>query len=131
MKKFEQLMGLYIQHTNMHVMLLGYLMTTKSGMTSSRKHPIGPLLLKCVNFSAQYFYFARCPTKLWQTNWELLSEDIQRRQRRIFNFQSLELNSVQIKSLLLAEIEQLLAKGGKSLKDFPGCQYQIVQFFKI
>ena len=53
-------------------------------------------------------------------NWELLSEDIQRRQRRIFNFQALELNSAQIKSLLLAEIEQLLTKGGKSLNDFPG-----------
>uniref|UniRef100_A0A453C8I6 Uncharacterized protein n=5 Tax=Aegilops tauschii subsp. strangulata TaxID=200361 RepID=A0A453C8I6_AEGTS len=60
------------------------------------------------------------PAKLWQTNWELLSEDIQRRQRRILNFQALELNSLQIKSLLLAEIEHLLAKGGKSLKDFPG-----------
>ena len=60
------------------------------------------------------------PAKLWQTNWELLSEDIQRWQRRILNFQALELNSSQIKSLLLAEIENLLAKGGKSLKDFPG-----------
>ena len=60
------------------------------------------------------------PAKLWQTNWELLSKDIQRRQRRIFNFQTVELNSAQIKSLLLAEIEQLLTKGGKSLKDFPG-----------
>lgn len=73
MKKYEQLMGLYIQHTNLHVMLLGYLMTTKSGMTASRKHPIGPPLLKCANFFAQYFYFAR-----WRILLVTLARELQR-----------------------------------------------------
>ncbi|CAL4998052.1 unnamed protein product [Urochloa decumbens] len=60
------------------------------------------------------------PAKLWETNWELLSDDIQRRQRRIMNFPTLQLSSGQIKNLTLIEIEQLLAKGGKSLKEIAG-----------
>jgi hypothetical protein len=62
------------------------------------------------------------PAKLWESNWELLSEDIQRRQRRIMNFDTLNLQPEQKKNLTLIEIEHLLRKGGKSLKDFEGMQ---------
>uniref|UniRef100_K3YXY4 ATP-dependent DNA helicase n=2 Tax=Setaria italica TaxID=4555 RepID=K3YXY4_SETIT len=60
------------------------------------------------------------PLKLWESNWELLSEDIERHQRRFMNFERLHLQPEQKKKLTLIEIEQLLRKGGKSLKDFNG-----------
>lgn len=60
------------------------------------------------------------PAKLWESNWELLSEDIQRRQRRILNFETLQLQPEQIKNLTLLDMEDWLRKGGKSLKDFEG-----------
>lgn len=60
------------------------------------------------------------PVKLWESNWELLSEDIQRRQRRILNFETLQLQPDQIKNLTLIDMEEWLRKGGKSLKDFEG-----------
>jgi hypothetical protein len=37
------------------------------------------------------------PGKLWESAWELLSEDIERRQRRILNFEALKLDAEQIK----------------------------------
>ncbi|KAM0880860.1 hypothetical protein ACQ4PT_033300 [Festuca glaucescens] len=60
------------------------------------------------------------PGKLWNSTWELLSEDIQRRQRRILNFEALQLDTEQKKNLTLIEIETLLRRGGKSLKDYEG-----------
>jgi hypothetical protein len=60
------------------------------------------------------------PGKLWESAWELLSEDIERRQRRILNFEALKLDAEQIKNLTLIEIETLLRRGGKSLKDYEG-----------
>ncbi|KAJ1288125.1 hypothetical protein BS78_02G065900 [Paspalum vaginatum] len=60
--------------------------------------------------------------KLRESNWELLSEDIQRNQRRILNFETLKLQPDQVRNLTLIEIESLLRKGGKSLKDFHGMQ---------
>ena len=66
------------------------------------------------------FYEVTDPRKLWESTWELLSEDIQRRQRKILNFNELHLNPEQIKNLTFIEIEMLLRRGGKTLKDYEG-----------
>ncbi|MCH81881.1 helicase-like protein, partial [Trifolium medium] len=60
------------------------------------------------------------PHSVWNITWDYLSDDIQRRQRRILCVNDLVLTPDQLKSYALAEIEVLLQSNGKSLKDFPG-----------
>jgi len=52
-------------------------------------------------------------------NWKDFSEDILFRQRRILQFDQLQLSENQLRSYALYEIEKLLIKAGKSLKDYP------------
>ncbi|XP_077221657.1 uncharacterized protein LOC143855411 isoform X2 [Tasmannia lanceolata] len=58
------------------------------------------------------------PFELWERNWQLLSVDIQYRQRHAFGHPQLELNEYQIQSYILFEIENILMRNGKSLIDF-------------
>ena len=58
------------------------------------------------------------PLKLWEENWEFLSEDIQHKKRKIFNYPELELTEEQLKNYCLVEIQELLNKHGRSLSDF-------------
>ncbi|XP_077215969.1 uncharacterized protein LOC143850629 [Tasmannia lanceolata] len=48
------------------------------------------------------------PFELWERNWQLLSDDIQFRQRHAFGHAQLELNEYQIQSYTLFEIENIL-----------------------
>ncbi|KAK2356281.1 hypothetical protein QL285_093628 [Trifolium repens] len=51
--------------------------------------------------------------------WEELSDDIQRRQRRLMNRQDLVLTPDQLKNYALAEIDTLLQSNNKSLRQYP------------
>ena len=59
------------------------------------------------------------PLQLWENSWQLLSEDILPRQRRLFQFDELLLIEAQLKNYTLLEIEKLLLKNNKSLGDYP------------
>ncbi|GAU47161.1 hypothetical protein TSUD_287440 [Trifolium subterraneum] len=59
------------------------------------------------------------PEIVWSNTWELLSDDILYRQRRILRIPDLVLTDDQIKSYALAEIEKLLRSNQASLEDYP------------
>ncbi|XP_077242429.1 uncharacterized protein LOC143882934 [Tasmannia lanceolata] len=58
------------------------------------------------------------PLELWERHWRVLSDDIQYRQCDAFQFADLQLNDYQIQNYTLFEIESILLRNGKSLKDF-------------
>ncbi|XP_009803962.2 uncharacterized protein [Nicotiana sylvestris] len=55
--------------------------------------------------------------KIWNTNFEILSEDIISLQRKRFRLKDLQLTKKQLEAYTLFEIESILLKMGKSLKD--------------
>ncbi|KAF3966612.1 hypothetical protein CMV_009298 [Castanea mollissima] len=57
--------------------------------------------------------------QIWELNWKDFSEDILFRQRQILRFDQPQLSENQLRSYTLHEIEKLLIKAGKSLKDYP------------
>ena len=59
------------------------------------------------------------PEQIWELNWKDFLEDILFRQRRILRFDQLQLSENQLRNYALYEIEKLLIKAGKSLKDYP------------
>nr|XP_023883470.1 uncharacterized protein LOC111995771 [Quercus suber] len=63
------------------------------------------------------------PHALWMANWELLSDDILYRQKRLLMYDNLHLTEEQIQDHALFEIEQILVKSGRSLKEFDGIKY--------
>ncbi|GKA53443.1 hypothetical protein Tco_0746758 [Tanacetum coccineum] len=58
------------------------------------------------------------PQKLWEENWQTLSEDILAKKRKLFNYPNLQLTNEQIQNYCLIEIKELLHKYGRSLADF-------------
>ncbi|XP_074336548.1 uncharacterized protein LOC141673702 [Apium graveolens] len=58
--------------------------------------------------------------ELWRTHSEILSEDMLHLQRRRFQAPNLQLTKEQMESYALAEIDDLMQKLGKSLKDIDG-----------
>ncbi|XP_049362072.1 uncharacterized protein LOC125826778 [Solanum verrucosum] len=58
--------------------------------------------------------------KLWENNYGILSEDIMHIQRKRLQFNDLQLNTKQIEVYTLFEIESILLKIGRSLKDIEG-----------
>ncbi|GKC42571.1 ATP-dependent DNA helicase PIF1, partial [Tanacetum coccineum] len=58
------------------------------------------------------------PQKLWEENWQTLSEDILAKKRKLFNYPNLQLTNEQIRNYCLIEIKELLHKYGRSLSDF-------------
>uniref|UniRef100_A0A803NJP1 ATP-dependent DNA helicase n=1 Tax=Cannabis sativa TaxID=3483 RepID=A0A803NJP1_CANSA len=59
-------------------------------------------------------------TKLWKSNYTILSEDITALQRKRFKMKDLQLNDQQVEAYTLFEIECIMQKMGKSLKDIDG-----------
>jgi hypothetical protein len=59
------------------------------------------------------------PKVFWESTCEALSEDIQYKRRKMFNFQIFQLTDAQIKAYALVEIEKLMKQVGRSMKDFP------------
>ncbi|XP_050255276.1 uncharacterized protein LOC126701205 [Quercus robur] len=63
------------------------------------------------------------PHALWMANWELFSDDILYRQKHLLMYDNLHLIEEQIQNYALFEIEQILVKNGRSLKEFDGIKY--------
>lgn len=59
-------------------------------------------------------------TKLWEKNWQILSDDVVYKKRRLFKHQTLQLTEEQIQSYCLIEIDKILVMNGKELSDFNG-----------
>ena len=55
---------------------------------------------------------------LWIKNWEILTEDILYRERRHYGNEELQLNSEQLQAYALYDIEKIMNKHAKSLRDF-------------
>nr|GEY55338.1 ATP-dependent DNA helicase PIF2 [Tanacetum cinerariifolium] len=58
------------------------------------------------------------PLKLWEENWEALSEDILHKKRILFKYPELQLMVEQIQNYWLVEIQELLKRNGRNLLDF-------------
>ncbi|XP_071740091.1 uncharacterized protein [Rutidosis leptorrhynchoides] len=54
-----------------------------------------------------------------ETNWEALAEDILHKKRKLYNFPDLTLSEAQLRNYCLLEIQSILNKNGKSLRDIP------------
>uniref|UniRef100_A0A2N9HBD5 ATP-dependent DNA helicase n=1 Tax=Fagus sylvatica TaxID=28930 RepID=A0A2N9HBD5_FAGSY len=63
------------------------------------------------------------PYNLWVSNWEILSDDILHRQRRILQYEELRLSNEQIQNYTLEEIENNMVRNGRSLKEFEMMPY--------
>ena len=63
------------------------------------------------------------PHALWMANWELSSDDILYRQKHLLMYDNLHLIEEQIRNHALFEIEQILVKSGRSLKEFDAIKY--------
>jgi hypothetical protein len=59
------------------------------------------------------------PKRLWDSTWEVFSEDMQYKRRKLLNFSALHLTDSQKKDYALVEIEKLMRQASKSMKDYP------------
>ncbi|XP_074358164.1 uncharacterized protein LOC141697601 [Apium graveolens] len=66
-----------------------------------------------------FFHVSNVP-ELWKTHSQILSEDMLHIQRKRFQFPTLQLTTAQTEVHALVEIESLMQKLGKSLKDIDG-----------
>ncbi|KAL8087815.1 hypothetical protein AgCh_037814 [Apium graveolens] len=66
-----------------------------------------------------FFHVSNVP-ELWKTHSQILSEDMFHIQRKRFQFPTLQLTTAQTEAYALVEIESLMQKLGKSLKDIDG-----------
>nr|GEV75985.1 ATP-dependent DNA helicase PIF1-like [Tanacetum cinerariifolium] len=69
-------------------------------------------------FLPETFLDEESPLKLWEKTWQILSEDILHKKRKIFNYHELQLTDIQIRNYCLLEIQDLLHRYGRSLEDF-------------
>ncbi|GJV66231.1 ATP-dependent DNA helicase PIF1-like protein [Tanacetum coccineum] len=58
------------------------------------------------------------PLKLWEENWEALSEDILHKKCTLFKYPELQLTAKQIRNYCLVEIQELLKRNGRTLTEF-------------
>ncbi|CAJ2669278.1 unnamed protein product [Trifolium pratense] len=58
--------------------------------------------------------------KLWENIWQILSDDIVYKKRRLFRHYGLQLSDKQIQSYCLIEIEKILVRNGKELSEIDG-----------
>ncbi|GJW83045.1 putative PIF1 DNA helicase/replication protein A1-like protein [Tanacetum coccineum] len=64
------------------------------------------------------FCDVRQPLKLWEENWEVLSDDILHKKRLLFKYPELQLTTKQIQNYCLMEIQDLLNTNGRTLTEF-------------
>nr|GEX12858.1 ATP-dependent DNA helicase PIF2 [Tanacetum cinerariifolium] len=58
------------------------------------------------------------PLQLWEQSWQILSEDILNKKRKLFKYPDLQLTDEHLKNYCLLEIEALFNRNGRSLTDF-------------
>ncbi|XP_074283494.1 uncharacterized protein LOC141608043 [Silene latifolia] len=67
------------------------------------------------------------PTTVWEETWQLLSDDIHYRQRKLLKNPALQLTDEELKNYALMDIENSLQLNGSSLIYFKACLFQILQ----
>ncbi|KAI3956795.1 hypothetical protein MKW92_017597 [Papaver armeniacum] len=69
-------------------------------------------------FVTLFFVFVTCePEKLWEKNCEYLCDGIEYHHTRLYQYQHVRITTEQIKNLALQEIEMLMKKNGRSLRE--------------
>ncbi|CAH9113009.1 unnamed protein product, partial [Cuscuta epithymum] len=63
------------------------------------------------------------PEHVWEQTWQWLADGILYEQRRLSKIQDLQLSDQELQNLTLVEIEKLMQKKRKSLKDYPSIPY--------
>ncbi|GJW14973.1 ATP-dependent DNA helicase PIF1-like protein [Tanacetum coccineum] len=58
------------------------------------------------------------PLQLWEENWIALSDDIFHKKRKLYRYPELQLTEEQLRNYCLLEIQELLNRHGKSLREF-------------
>ncbi|GJY16904.1 DNA helicase PIF1, ATP-dependent [Tanacetum coccineum] len=58
------------------------------------------------------------PLQLWEENWVALSDDILHKKRKLYRYPELQLTEEQLRNYCLLEIQELLNRHGKSLREF-------------
>ncbi|GJV30632.1 AT-hook motif-containing protein, partial [Tanacetum coccineum] len=58
------------------------------------------------------------PLQLWEENWIALSDDILHKKRKLYRYPELQLTEEQLRNYCLLEIQELLNRHGKSLREF-------------
>ena len=69
--------------------------------------------------------------QLWKNNYEILSEDIETNQRKRLHMKDLQIHDKQIEVYTLIEIESIVLKMGKRLKDILACHIHICHYFTL
>ena len=69
--------------------------------------------------------------QLWKNNYEILAEHIETNQRKRLHMKDLQLHDKQIEVYTLVEIESILLKIGKSLKDILTFHIHIRHYFAL
>ncbi|KAL6576859.1 hypothetical protein OROMI_011135 [Orobanche minor] len=60
------------------------------------------------------------PEHVWENTWKVLADDILPRQSSLLGIEDLHLSDVQLKNYTLTEIDNMLEKNGRSLRDYKG-----------
>ncbi|GJW47752.1 ATP-dependent DNA helicase PIF1-like protein [Tanacetum coccineum] len=58
------------------------------------------------------------PLQLWEENWVALSDDILHKKQKLYRYPELQLTEEQLRNYCLLEIQELLNRHGKSLREF-------------
>nr|GEW87362.1 ATP-dependent DNA helicase PIF1-like [Tanacetum cinerariifolium] len=58
------------------------------------------------------------PLQLWEENWVALSDDILHKKQKLYRYPELQLTKEQLRNYCLLEIQELLNRHGKSLREF-------------
>ncbi|KAL3625826.1 hypothetical protein CASFOL_030355 [Castilleja foliolosa] len=78
------------------------------------------LQLRHLFVSILLFCEVQNPKDLWDSNWQLLSDGIDKKVRKIYFWNNYRLSDEQIQSYCLVELQKLMNRYGKSLSDFHG-----------
>jgi ATP-dependent DNA helicase PIF1 len=58
---------------------------------------------------------------MWESCWEIISEDMEYKQKKILNYPTLHLTDKQ-QGYALVEMEKQMRQAGKTLKEYPGIE---------
>ncbi|XP_026439764.1 uncharacterized protein LOC113338595 [Papaver somniferum] len=63
------------------------------------------------------------PKRLWEENWSLLSEGIEKQERKKRRNLHLDLDEAEFKNLTLIDIEEIMGRNSRTLKEFPSIPF--------
>ncbi|XP_026398121.1 uncharacterized protein LOC113293891 [Papaver somniferum] len=63
------------------------------------------------------------PKRLWEENWSLLSEGMEKQERNKRRNLHMDLDEAELKNLTLIDIEEIMGRNSRTLKDFPSIPF--------